>query len=169
MAFTEEQIRAAVKTGRYTAPEAEALLAKVLMARRDAIGRTYFARINPLVRFALSEQGELTFENPAVRAGFSPRQRYEAAWATFNNSTGETRPMGAVAQAQEERVQAPADLPRGDQSFVKISLRAVEPPHAPWAVPVQIYFRRSDAAWKLVGVEREGTALFGAASPGHMP
>ena len=162
MAFTDEQIRAAVATGRYTAPEAERLLADVLIARRDAIGRTYFARINPLVRFALSESGELTFENPAVGAGFSPRQRYEAVWASFNNSTGEARPIGAAAQSPDERVQAPAELPRGDQSFVKISLRAVEPPHAPWAAPVQVYFRRTDGAWKLVGIERDATGSSGA-------
>ena len=49
MAFTDEQIRAAVKTGGFTDPAAEKLLADVLIKRRDKIGRAYFSRINPLV------------------------------------------------------------------------------------------------------------------------
>ena len=41
MAFTDEQIRAAVKTGGYSDPAAEKLLADVLIQRRDKIGRRY--------------------------------------------------------------------------------------------------------------------------------
>ena len=38
MAFSDEMIRALVKTGQYSDPQAEALLAKVLIQRRDKIG-----------------------------------------------------------------------------------------------------------------------------------
>jgi hypothetical protein len=154
MAFTDDQIRAAVKTGGFTDPAAEKLLGDVLIKRRDKIGRVYFSRINPLVRFALSNSGVLTFENPSVRAGFAPKQRYQAVWASFNNSTGEARQIGSAAASQEESVQGPGELPRGDQAFVKVSIRAAEPPHAAWATPVDVYFRQAGGAWKLVGVER---------------
>jgi hypothetical protein len=154
MAFTDDQIRAAVKTGGFTDPAAEKLLGDVLIKRRDKIGRVYFSRINPLVRFALSDSGVLTFENPSVRAGFAPTQRYQAVWASFNNSTGEARQIGSIAASQEESVHGPRDLPRGDQAFIKVSIRAAEPPHAAWAKPVDVYFRRAGGAWKLVGVER---------------
>jgi hypothetical protein len=154
MAFTDEHIQAAVKTGGYTDPAAEKLLTDLLIKRRNKIGQVYYSRINPLVRFALSDSGALTFENPAVRAGFAPKQRYEAVWASFNNGTGEARQIGAAAAADDERVQAPADLPAGDQAFIKVSLKAVEPAHAPWGVPVDVYFRRAGGGWKLVGVER---------------
>lgn len=156
MAFTDEQIRAAVKTGRYTDPAAEKLLADVLTKRRDKIGRVYFSRINPLVRFAVSDSGGLTFENPSVRRGFAtaPKQGYQAVWSTFNNGTGEARQIGSPVTSLEERVAAPAGLPRDERSFIKVSIRALEPPHAPWAVPVDVYFQRSGGAWKLVGVER---------------
>ena len=69
MAFSDEMIRALVKTGQYSDPEAEALLAGVLIQRRDAIGRTYLTAINPVVNVALSDSGLLTFENAAVTAG----------------------------------------------------------------------------------------------------
>jgi hypothetical protein len=154
MAFTDEHIRAAVKQGGYTDPAAEALLASLLIKRRDTIGRTYFARINPLTRFALSNAGELTFENPAAKAGFAttPAKGYEAVWARFDNATQQASPIGTV-NATSERVQGPPGLPTGDGTFVKVSIRATEAPHAPWTVPVDVYFRRDGGRWTLVGVE----------------
>ncbi len=156
MAFTDDHIRAAVKTGGYTDPAAEALLANILIKRRDKIGRVYFSRVNPLVRFTLSDSGALAFENPSVRRGFAtaPKGGYEATWSTFNNATGETRQIGSTGKSQEERFSAPGDLPRADRSYIKVSIRAVEPPHAPWAQPVDVYFQRTGGLWKLVGVER---------------
>ena len=83
MAFTDAHIQAAVKTGMYTDPEAEKLLARVLGERRDKIGKTYTATINPLVKFVLDESGVLTFENPAVRAKYwdAPKGGYSGIWA----------------------------------------------------------------------------------------
>ncbi len=156
MAFTDEHIRAAVKTGNYADAAAEKLLADVLIKRRDKIGRVYFSRINPLVRFALSDAGVLTFENPSVRAGFAdaPKQGYHATWYAFDNATGEARQIGTPSTSQQESMQGPRDLPRGADPFVKVSVRALEPPHAAWSTPVDVYFRRAGDAWKLVGVER---------------
>ena len=155
MAFTDDLIRAAVKTGNFTDPAAEKLLADILIKRRDKIGRVYYSRINPLVRFELTDTG-LAFENPAVKAGLSeaPKQGYHATWYRFNNGTGAADQIGSPTTTSQERLQAPADLPRDANSYVKVSVRAVEPPHAPWATPVDVYFRRAGNAWQLVGVER---------------
>ena len=57
MAFTDEHIRAAVKTGQYTDPAAEKLLSDVLIKRRDKIARVYLAKVNPLVKFSLDGIG----------------------------------------------------------------------------------------------------------------
>jgi len=154
VAFTDDQIRTAAKAGGFTDPAAEELLADVLIKRRDKIGSVYFARINPLTRFTLSESGELRFENPALRADFSTAaaKGYEAVWSRFDNATHEAHQIG-TSSAREERMQAPVELPR-DAPFIKISIRAIDPPHAPWAVPVDVYFRRDAGAWTLVGVER---------------
>jgi hypothetical protein len=156
MAFTEEQIRAAAKTGAYTDPAAEEMLTRILIKRRDRIGRTYLATINPLTKFALDESGALTFENPSVLAQYSesPAKGYQAAWHRFDNNTGDTQPIGSPSAGPGERLQAPADLPRADGAFVKVSVSAVEGPHPAWAQPVHVYFRRTGGAWKLVGVER---------------
>jgi hypothetical protein len=153
MAFTDEQIRAAVKTGGFTDPAADKLLGDVLIKRRDKIGRAYLSRINPLTRFALSESGVLTFENPAVKAKYAsaPKGGYEVAWSSFNNGTGESAPIGSPTTSQEERVQAPSGL---SGEYIKASISAKGAADAPWSVPVDVYFRKSGGGWQLVGVER---------------
>jgi hypothetical protein len=155
MAFTDEHIRAAVKTGQYTDPAAEKLLSDVLIARRDKIARVYTAKVNPLVKFSLDGSGVLTFENPAVRAHIAdaPKGGYQATWARFDNATGATQPVGSPTTGRE-RLQAPGGLPQGDGGYIKASVSAVDGPHPAWATPVDVYFRRAGGAWQLVGVER---------------
>jgi hypothetical protein len=156
MAFTDELIRAAVKTGGYTDPAAEELLTTVLIKRRDKIGRTYFTAINSLTRFALDESGVLTFENPAVKNKLAdpPKKGYQAVWNRFDNAARTAQPIGSATPSQSERIQGPSDLPKADGTFIKVSVSAVESAHPAWAKPVDVYFRRAGGAWRLVGVER---------------
>jgi hypothetical protein len=155
MAFTDEHIRAAVKAGGFTDPAAGELLARVLGQRRDKIGRVYFSRINPLTRFALSDSGELTFENPAVKAGFDgePAKGYEAAWARFDNASQTATPI-STSTGPGSSVRASGTLPAEPGGYLKVSVRALESTHSAWTQPVDVYFRREGSSWKLVGVER---------------
>jgi hypothetical protein len=159
MAFSDEMIRAMVKTGAYTDPQAERLLVNVLIERRDKIGRVYLNAINPVVNVTLSESGTLTFDNAAVRAGLAvpPRGGYVMQWARYDNHTGTSTSLGtsfatsvATTDAQSR---APASLPSESGAYIAIEIRAVEPPDASWGVPVRAYFRRG-AGWSLVGLER---------------
>lgn len=155
MAFTDDHIRAAVTAAGYTDTAAADMLATLIAQRRDKIGRVYFSRINPLTKFALSDGGELTFENPAVKAGFEkePAKGYEAAWARFDNAANSATPI-ATSTGTAGSVRASGDLPASAGSYVKVSIKAVEAPHASWTQPVDVYFRREGRGWKLVGVER---------------
>ncbi len=84
MAFSDELIRALVKTGQYSDPKAEDHLAQVLIKRRNKIGQVYLTRINPLVGFSLAPSNVLTFENAAVRAGVAKEpSSYVATWSDF--------------------------------------------------------------------------------------
>ena len=74
----------------------------------------------------------------------APKGGYEITWSSFNNGTGESTPIGSPATSQEERAPAPSSV-SGD--FVKASIRAIDPPHAPWSKPVEVFFRRS--GWQL--------------------
>ena len=156
MAFTDEHIRTAVRAGGFTDPSAEQLLGDVLIERRNKIGQVYFSRINPLIRFALTADGVLTFENPSVRAQFAraPERGYEATWYRFDNATRQAEQFGPPTTTLEERLQSPTALPSGADAFVKISIRGLQPVHPTWARPIDVYFRRAGATWRLVGLDR---------------
>jgi hypothetical protein len=155
MAFSDELIRAIVKTGHYSDPKAEQLLADVLIQRRDKIGRAYLGAVNPVVNVALDAGGTLTFDNAAVKAGVAPAPPggYVIHWARFDNNTGEASALGTSTADAAGRSPAPAALPSEPGSYIALELRAVQPAHASWGVPVHAYFRR-DGGWKLVGFER---------------
>jgi hypothetical protein len=155
MAFTDELIRAAVHTGRYSDPAAERHLAAVLIKRRDAIGRAYLTAINPIVAPRLDRSGQLTYENAAVSAGFAEAPAsYHAVWSRFDNATGETRPF-ADAESRTTTMRAPSDLASiATGAFVAIDLGAESASHTSWRQPVRIVFRRTADGWKLVGLER---------------
>ena len=57
MAFSDALIRAVVKTGQFSDPQAEQYLGDVLIKRRDKIGRAYLPKINPIVDPALDACG----------------------------------------------------------------------------------------------------------------
>jgi hypothetical protein len=155
-AFTDEMIRAAVKTGQYSDPAAEKHLVDVLIKRRDKIARTYLPRLNPIVNPALDAAGTMTFENAAVKAGVAPEPAggYRAAWFTFDNGTGATAPIGAPTTGHRGRLEAPPGLPAAAGAYIKVDVSAVDPLVPTWKEPVSLYFRRVGPGWKLVGLER---------------
>ena len=71
MAFTDEMIRAVVKTGEFSDPAAEQYMADVLIKRRTKIGQAYLTAVNPIVDPALDGSGTLTFGNVAVQFGLA--------------------------------------------------------------------------------------------------
>ena len=154
MAFSDEMVRAMVKTGEYSDPQAAQHLGDVLIERRDKIGRAYLNAINPVVNVKLDEAGTLTFENAAVSTGVAtaPAGGYVMQWANYDNNTGATTPLGA-STAAGTTTRAPAALPAEPGAFVKVEIRAVQPPHPSWGVPVTAYFKRT-GGWTLVGLDR---------------
>jgi hypothetical protein len=155
MAFSDEMIRAIVKTGRFSDAAAEKHLADMLIARRDKIGKAFLPAVNPLVGFAFDGSGTLTFINAATAAGADPSPGgYSANWAIFDNLSGLTVPYGAPTTAERERIQAPPGLPQAEGMFIRVRVAAVRPTKVSWANPVNVYFRRVSGGWKLVGLER---------------
>jgi len=156
-AFTDEMIRALATTGQYSHPEDAELLASVLIKRRDKITRAYFNAINPLVDFALSPDGRLTFRNAAVDAGVgaAPADGYRATWSRFDNASGSTTAIGSPSIATAAETAAPAALPQEDGAYLKIAVAALGNAPEPWTRPVEVYFRKSGSAWRLVGIDRQ--------------
>jgi hypothetical protein len=154
MAFSNEQIRAAVRTGEYSDPAAESHLTSVLIKRRDAVGRAYLTDVNPVVDPRLGDDGTLTFENAAVAAGLArPARRYHAAWSSFDNATGRTTSLGET-QSGSLSLSAPSGLTRTNGAFVQIDISAEGDEHPSWQRPISVHFRRTAAGWVLVGLQR---------------
>ena len=154
MAFNNEMLHAVVRVGEYSDTAAARHLADVLIKRRDKIGRVYLTKINPIVDVALDASGTLTFGNAAVQHGFaSPPTGYAATWYAFDNSTGQSRPLGD-SKAAQERLAAPGTLPTTVGAYIRVDVSADHREYPRWQSPVRVYFLRQAAGWKLVGFER---------------
>jgi hypothetical protein len=154
MAFTDEMIRAVVKSGQYSDPAAEKHIADTLIARRDAIGRAWLTNVNPVVDPVI-DGSTLKFQNAATASGaVKQRTSYEIAWFTFDNATGGSTPIGQPARSDSEQATAPDGLPSSDGSFIRVDIKAVDAQPPSWAVPVHAYFKRTGSGWTLVGFER---------------
>ena len=155
MAFTDDMIRAVVKSGKYSDPAAEKHVADTLIARRDAIGRAWLTNVNPVIDPVLDASGNLTFGNAAVAAGVATApESYEVTWFAFDNATGSATPIGQPTTASGDQATAPSGLPAASGSFVRVDIKAVNPPHPSWTVPVRAFFTRTGSGWSLVGFER---------------
>ncbi len=154
MAFSDEMIRAAVKTADFSDPASERLLGDVLIKRRNTIGRVYLSKINPVVRPALDAEGRLTFANAAVDAGVAAAPpQYRATWFSFDNATGETASIGETTSSAPS-LTAPAGLPRSPGTFVQVDITADGGPTA-WQRPVHVWFKKTGGGWRWVGLTRQ--------------
>jgi hypothetical protein len=154
MALSDDLIRAAVRAGRLSDPDAERFLADALIARRDRIGRVFLTAVNPVVDPALDTDGALTFGNAAVEHEFAPPPSgYRVVWHQFDNDTGETTQLGETEGAELPH-RAPASLRQTPGAFVRADISALAPPHPSWTAPVHVYFRRTAGGWSFVGFDR---------------
>ena len=81
-----------------------------MIKRRGKILASYLPAVNPIVAPKL-ENDRLTFDNAAVAAHVAqPPATYRAVWLQFDNSTGETRPIGETT-SNTTTIAAPAGLP----------------------------------------------------------
>jgi hypothetical protein len=158
--ITDAMIDAAIEEGQFNDPRSEQMLARMIRGRRDRILQAYLPAVNPIVAPALSSDGVLTFRNAAVDAGVSAAPTgYRATWSTFDNATGETKPIlesGVVGDAPSSSAGAVAiqgpKLP--DAEFIKVEIAASDGAPQPWTRPLTVYFKRAQTGWTLVGLER---------------
>jgi len=158
-AFTDDLIRAIVRTGQYSDPAAEKYIGDVLIQRRETIKRIYLTAVNPIVNPRLDAKG-LTIENAAVAGGVATGpETYRASWMRFDNATGATTPLSET-KSTTTTIPAPNGLP--SSGYVAVDIAADSAMHPTWKVPVRAYFRQEGGGWKLVGFERLPEKLSGA-------
>jgi hypothetical protein len=153
-AFTDDLIRAAVKTGEYSNPDAEKYLADVLIKRRNRIMSDYLTAVNPVVSPRLDANNQLTFENAAFTAEVAKGPAtYRASWFVFDNATDTTTALSET-RSSTTTIEAPRNLPTAAGSFVGADISVESESFQSWRRPIRTYFRRNGQGWTLVGLER---------------
>lgn len=141
MALSDEQIRAIVKVAQYSDPRAEDYMTRALIARRDKIGRHYFAKVLPLDRFTI-ENGQLTFHDLAQDHGIETKGELHVTWSRFDNATSQKTTLEG---AQDFRVPIDAGA----------SYLAADPGRGEdHTKTVTVYLRCANGSAEVVGVDR---------------
>jgi hypothetical protein len=154
-AIRDDVVRGIVGTARFSDPRAAEYVVETLLLRKSKVLTAWLNGTNPIVSPSLSASGVLTFENAAEQAGVAKAaERYTIAWSRFDNATGSHQPAGGEVTVTERRAQAPASLLSANPEFIAARLLAFQPDRPEWAQPLMVYFRRVDAGWTLVGLER---------------
>jgi len=93
-AFTDEEIRAIVKTGEYSDPRAAAWVADCLIQRRDKTVAAWFGNVLPLDNFRVAE-GSLRFDDLSAKYRVGKIRNYDVRWAGYDNERNATEPLAA--------------------------------------------------------------------------
>lgn len=135
MALSDEAIRAVVNAGQYSNPRAADWAAHCLIERRDKIGRAFFADVLPLDNFEV-RNGELKFEDLAVKYHFENPRMYTVAWSTFDNASGAKAPIPGASNFR---------LPRSAAPILAADIHGDDPKKA-----VTVYIRGGE----VIGIDR---------------
>ena len=145
MAFTEQDIRALVETGRYSDPQVIDYLTRTLVQRRNKIGKTYFSKVLPLDLFQVID-GELQFQDLAVKYSLRPALHYQVEWSRFDNDTNKLTPLEG-----EISFRLPRALVRSeDGSYFAAAIQA----QGDQRKTVTAYLRKHHNMVEIVGIDR---------------
>ena len=139
--FSDDAIRAVVKTGDYLSPDAAAYLADTLIKRRDKVVSYYFSQVNPLDEFAVAGE-KLSFRN----LGNNPPGAYLYEWFVFDNETSELESLGDEGVQVEPHI----TVPDADAPYLMIRIHTRTQSKA-----VDIFLRRETDGYAVVGIDRE--------------
>lgn len=136
MSFSDQDVSAMVRTGKLSVPEAEAELIRLLIERRDMIGRYWFSRVCPLDRFRM-DGNVLRFNDLGVDGGLYEAQDVEYR-CRFPGSGGWQRLDGTVVRLPNGTSAGSVEIRRslrgsGDLR-VRVEVRAHEGELTVWSV-----------------------------------
>jgi hypothetical protein len=153
-AFSDEQVRAMVGTARFSEQRATDYMTETILNRKRKVLGSWLTATNPIVNPALDADGALAFENAAERAGVGPAaEGYTIEWTAFDNGSA-THQAAVEERVTSPRGRVPPGLIAARPEFLAARIRASHRDFPAWADPVRVYFRRADAGWSLVGLER---------------
>lgn len=129
-AFSDDDIRAAVRAGQLSDPKAQEWLVECLIKRRDKIARAYLTKVLPLDKFRI-ENNQLAFDE--IGANINPPVRYSIRWfrsrpsdqeKSVNGASGKALPLRSDQLAKGELLIA--HLYTGDPRTLRVYIRFVK-------------------------------------------
>jgi hypothetical protein len=158
--FTDDVIRAIVKTGRISDPEAAEYVTRTLIKRRDKCIKYWLTLTNPLDRFVLNPNGtEVTFDNAALRSGTAKGEAaYTVQWSALDNLKNQERRVGEEVQLTGTRmvVAESAWGPKDDANYryAVARISTSHPANPQWKEPVVVTLRDKGGVFDIVGLQR---------------
>lgn len=163
MAFSDDDIRTIVETGEYERDEDRDYIAKTLIERRDKTGRYWYARVNPLDNFKVSQtpdgSPEIAYDDLAVNAGFYKASETGYRYQVRLNGQDVTgffevsEPKIVLTERITQRLNAHSQG-RGSIYSIRIETRRANRSYGKY-VEVFFYYRSREDALMLVALERE--------------
>ncbi len=143
MAFTDEDIRAIVRTGEYTDAAAAEYLVRTLIQRRNKIGRAFLERVLPLDNFTVRSEAsvlKLAFDDLGLKHGTAKSREFRVAWFEFDNADGARTPIAGAGGFE---------VPHPNARYIGADIVEAGGRRA-----VTVYIRRTGSRPEVVGVER---------------
>lgn len=185
MTLTDEKIRGIVAQARFSEPGATEYMNRVLIERRDMIGKFWYSQVNPLDRFKIESAGQggqvVSFVDLAVDAGFEQSEdtayRFELKHSNFGGRDGKLKSGGAFENAviphqvngAEVAITLGAEVleevdawcvkrnlaPRDRLFHLKIQTR--RSPEGRWSrwLKLHLLYHSEDKTFTLAGIERD--------------
>ena len=150
MSFTDEQLDAALRAGRYSDPATPAYLLNGLKERRDATGRYWFRKVSPL-HVPHVENDAVVFEDLWARHfGGAERYEYRLTW-----DAADLRERGTVIEARVPIPEPSGSVAVEGDSEDRLARLEVwklfeDGERAPR--PAEIWLVWEGTAWRVVGV-----------------
>jgi hypothetical protein len=158
MSFTDDEIRAIVRTGQISYEEAEDYLIRCILERRDKVGRYWLNQVNSTDNFRIdAAAGKLHFEDVAVRYRVAePPMAYRAQWLLYDNKRDQKTRLGPAADYATSPIPIPPEVLNGPEgSYFSLQIRRLVKQNPKIPKAVHVYFRQDGGRLKLVGLERE--------------
>lgn len=151
-AFTDDEIRAIVETGKLSDPRAAEWIANCLMKRRDKIAQAWFSRVLPLDRFRLVD-GRLAFDDLGASFSNGTPASYAVHWSVYDNDHDVStllRNAGETIVESSRGLSARLPEMRSDGYW----MATIESPGRPGQT-VQVYIRKRGDMAEVVGLDRK--------------
>ena len=151
MGFSDDDILALVETGEYANPGATQELTRLLIERRDMIGRYWYGRVNPLDRFRIDRERlhftDLAIEGKLAQAsGTSYQYRMLDGGGETDGAPGRLAAGGSV----------PIDVSLKAEAYHGVELTTSRRDGPQTDQPVRVFFYKyADGRNQIVRVERE--------------